>query len=225
MVIQKLTEFGCPENIITIYSKFTIPVTLILVAILGLLAFFGYRIFKYAVKVVAAVAFAVLGNAYVLPLISDFISPFLPEGTFNVGALAGFVFALIGLILSIFCYKFVMFLAGGGLAYLFADALIALFTPFVTIPAFFLDGIGKIVLSVLLALVCGLLVMLLFKLVYILATSIGSLALAFALILLAVIPNAQLTLVGIALGIGAVIGLIAMCLQFKADAKIRLIRI
>lgn len=224
MVVTLLTEFGCPENIISIYATYTIPVTLIVVAILGLIAFFGYRIFKYAVKVVIAVSLAVLGNAFVLPLVEDMVAPVLPE-TFSLGAVSGLVFALLGLVLSIFCYKFIMFLVGGGLAVLFSESLIAFVATLIEIPAFFLEGIGNIVLIVLLALVCGLVFMLFFKLIYIIATSIGSLAVAFTLLLLAVIPGADISLVGIALGIGAIVGFVAMLLQFKADAKVRLIRI
>lgn len=224
MVVSTLTKLGVPENIIALYSDFTIPVTLITVAVLGLIAFFGYRIFKYAVKVLVAVTFAILGNALVLPLVSDLIAPVIPE-SFSVGAIAGLVFAVIGLVLSIFCYKFVMFLVGGGVAYLLSDMIIGFIGGLVALPEFLLDGVGKIILIVLLALIVGVLFMIFFKLIYIVATSIGALALACALILLAVIPSADMTVVGIAMAIGAVVGLIAMFLQFKADAKVRLIRI
>lgn len=224
IVVSMLKNLGCPENVISMYTNFTIPITLITVAVLGLIAFFGYRIFKYAVKVVAAVAFAVLGNFFVLDFIRDFISPMLPE-SFSIAAVSGLVFALIGLVLSIFCYKFVMFLAGGGIAFMLSDTIIALVGKFVALPSFLTAGIGKTIVSVLIALIVGLLFMCCFKLIYIILTSVGSLALSFALILLAIIPSAGLSLTGIALAVGAIVGLVAMFLQFKADSKLRLIRL
>lgn len=224
IIVSLLKDLGCPENIISMYSNFTIPITLVLVALLGLIAFFGYRIFKYAVKVVVAVSFAVLGNFFVLDFIRDFISPMLPE-SFSVAAISGLIFALIGLVLSIFCYSFVLFLVGGGLSYMFSGYILGFIGTFVTIPEFLLEGIGFIVVSVLIALVAGLLFMCCFKIIYIILTSIGSLAIAFALVLLAVIPSASMPLVGIALGLGAAVGIIALFLQFKADSKIRLIRL
>ena len=224
IIVSILKNLGCPENIISIYSNFTIPITLVLIALLGLIAFFGYRIFKYAVKVIVAVSFAVLGNFFVLDSIKAFISPVIPE-TFSVAAISGLIFAIIGLVLSIFCYSFVLFLVGGGLSYMFAGSILGFIGNFVVIPEILLEGVGFIVVSVLIALVSGLLFMCLFKLIYILLTSIGSLALAFALVLLAVMPSADMTLICIALAIGAIVGVIAMLRQFKADEKIRLIRL
>jgi hypothetical protein len=224
IIVSMLQNMGCPENIILMYTDFTIPITLVLVALLGLIAFFGYRIFKYAVRLIAAVAFAVLGNFFVLDFVRDFISPMLPE-SFSVAAISGILFALIGLILSICCYNFVMFLIGGGLSYMFASSILAGIGTLIEVPAILLEGIGFTVVSILIALVVGLLFMCCFKLIYIILTSIGSIAIAFALILLAVVPSADTTITGIALGIGAAVGLIAMFLQLKADAKIRLIRL
>lgn len=224
LVVSMLQSLGFPESIISIYTNFTIPITLVLVALLGLIAFFGYRILKYAIKLIAAVSFAVLGNFFVLDLIRDFVAPVLPE-SFSVAAVMGLVFALLGLVLSIFCYKFVMFLAGGGLAFMLSDSIIGLIGTFVSLPSFLTEGIGKTILSIILALIVGLIVMYFFKLIYIVATSVGSLALAFALVVIAIIPTADSSLVGVAVAIGAIIGLVAMFLQFKADSKVRLIRL
>lgn len=224
LVVSMLQNLGFPESIISIYTNFTIPITLVLVALLGLVAFFGYRILKYAIRLIAAVSFAVLGNYFVLDLVRDLISPMLPE-SFSVAAVAGLVFALLGLVLSIFCYKFVMFLAGGGLAFMLSDTIIGLIGTFVALPSFLTEGLGKIIISILLALIVGLIFMYFFKLIYIVATSVGSLALAFALVVIAIIPTADSSLVGVAVAIGAIIGLVAMFLQFKADSKVRLIRL
>lgn len=224
IIVSMLQNMGCPEDIILMYTNFTIPITLVLIAFLGLMAFFGYRIFKYAVRLIAAVSFAVLGNFFVLDFIRDFISPMLPE-SFSVAAISGILFALLGLLLSIRCYNFVMFLIGGGLSYMFASSILGLIGTYVEVPAILTEGIGFIVVSVLIALVVGLLFMCCFKLIYIILTSIGSVALIFALILLAVMPSADMTITGVALGIGAAVGLIAMFLQLKADAKIHLIRL
>ena len=224
LIVTLLKGLGCPDNIIDMYSSFTLPITLVLIAILGLIAFFGYRIFKYAVKVIAAVSFAVLGNMLVLDFVKGFIAPMLPE-TFSVVAISGLIFALIGLILSIFCYHFVMFLIGGAVGYMTTSYILTLISGFVAIPEMLREGVGFIVVSVLVALICGLLIMCFFKHIYIILTSIGSVALSFALILIAIIPSADMGIVGIALAVGALVGLIAMFLQFRADAKIRLIRL
>lgn len=224
LVVSTLRDLGLPESIISIYTEFTIPITLIVVALLGLVAFFGYRILKYAIRVIAAVSFAVLGNFFVLDLARDFIAPMLPE-SFSVAAVAGLVFALVGLVLSICCYKFVMFLIGGGLAFMFADNIFGIIDSFVKLPSFVLDGVFKTALTIIIALTIGLIFMYFFKLIYIITTSVGSLALAFALMMLAVIPTADASLVGAAIAVGAIIGVIAMLLQFKADAKVRLIRL
>lgn len=224
LIVTLLRSFGLPEGLISIYSNFTIPITLVLVALFGLIAFFGYRIFKYAVYLVSAVSFAVFGNVFVLDFVKGFIAPLIPE-SISVAAIAGLIFALLGLLLSIFCYKFVMFLVGGGLTFLLSDFFIAILSMFVSLPSFLTEGIGKTIISVILSLVVGLLFMSFFKFIYILLTSVGSLSLAFALLIIAIIPNADASLAGTACFIGAIIGVVAMFLQFKADAKIHLIRL
>ena len=197
-------------------SMVTFPVALIAAALLVLTAIYGYRIFKTTISVTVCVACGVVGST-----LAPFILASLPipaiEGV-SLSAIVGVVLAGIGLLLGFKLYKLSLFISCAVGSYF-------VYTPVATLIAAMLPDVpllnspeGLMIVSAVLALLTGILMLLLFKPLYIIITSIGGVALAVGLIAVSVAPGYPVAgLVG--LGVGALLGIPAAKHQFKCDEK------
>lgn len=181
------------------------------VLILVFNAFFGYKIFKFAIIIESSVGLGFLFYTFVGP----FIVREVPEAV-NVYAIFGIVGAIIGILLAVFLLKIMLFVNGAALG-----AITSIFTLylFASENSVLSSTWFVIVAAVISAILVGLLFVFLFKPIYILITSIGGMTLA-GFILSALICPAILVILSIILSaIGFIAGIFAAVYQFRKNSK------
>ena len=218
---QKLADLKVPENIIDLLNSHFLLFVIGAVILLGLLAFFGYRFFKAILIIGGGVGAGYAGGVYLAEHVEKFITDRGLELDFIDWTFAvALVCAIIGALLVAFAYRAIIFLgggaAGGYVGYTVIAPKLAEKLPDV---ALLQSQVGTILVAVLLGLVCALVFLLLFKFIFIVATSLGGMAGAIFLAVYAVYPTVpQMIAIGI-LAVGAVIGIFPMLRQFKADNR------
>ena len=211
--------FSNPELLL---SLITFPVAIIAAAVLILLAIYGYRLFKTTISVVVCIVCGIAGS-FIAPFILEAASvPTVIEGV-SLSAVIGIVFAGIGLLLGFKLYKISLFISCTAGAYLIYSPIITLLpVVFPDLPISQLPIIntpeGIMITSAVLAILTGILLLLLFKPLYIIITSVGGVAVATALIAISVAPTYEMT-VWVGLILGAILGIPAAKHQFKCDEK------
>ncbi len=195
------------------------PNALSVIIIFGLLAFFGYRLFRYFLVIGGAVGCGLLGYTVISPLmigILDLASP----SQFLLSALLGIVLALAGgLLVNRFMRPAVyLFMAGIGF-YLF-HKLALLLAEWSSLLSFLGGASASAIFATVMGLAFGSLTLPFFKAIYVFATSVGGLALAGYLI--ADILFSSVTLAYIFALVGAIGGVFAMRYQFRTNLKSRM---
>lgn len=176
------------------------------------IAFFAYKIFKLSITVSVSCGFGILG-AWLTPMVLKGIT--LPAGL-SLTPIMTFALAIIGALLAMWLYKVAIFAVGAGLGY-FGGVIAAKYLGAAGAGVAFFDGTaGQIIVSVVCALIIGVVLLICYKYIYIIITSIGAVALAAMIIALEVYPDYA----NYALIAGAVIGLIPMFYQFKSADEI-----
>ncbi len=203
-----------------------IPEIVASVVLLVLFARNSYRLFRVALPFMAALAGSYIGAGLLggfvkdtVPAIADFINPLYVAG--------GIVALLLGLLCAKF-HKLTMFLIGAGLGVLFIDELIKGILwgfKFVNDIAEAVPGgrngnfvkVVGIIILVGCAIVTAVLLLKLFKLLYVFITSVVVYAAAFALPAIFIFANASFAPIAVVAcaGLGVIFGLFNIKLQYK----------
>ena len=190
------------------YCVLTAAVSLIL------FSYFSYRIFRISLSVSGCIGLGILGYLFVGEPIVAAMGESAPA-VVNLPALLGVVFAIVGLILAKFLYKLVLFLCTAVGAFFLYKTVLTTFS--VALPEFLMldTAEGLIIAAAIGALLTGVLMLLLFKPIYILSTSLLGTGIAVVLLLFALFPhNAETVLIlGIVFGMPA--GIPAVVYQFR----------
>ena len=189
------------------------PYLLAVVVELVLLAFFSYRLFRISLSISGTVGGGFVGYTLVAP----YITASIPEdvtGVIDINALIGIILAVIGLLLSLWLYKFVLFVAtAAGSFFIYQGVFVTLAYSFPDI-TILTTAEGQMIAAGICAIITGVLMLLLFKPLYIVSTSLCCSAAAFMLVLLMLFPlYPWFALFGL-LG-GLPIGIPAMIYQFR----------
>ena len=204
---------GGSIDLATLFQTMGFPI--ILGALLGciVLAFYGYRILKFALVAIGAIGFGVLGNMILAPLALGAMGEVSTD--FNLAVIIGLVCAAIGALLINFLYKLAIFVSGAAVGYYIGTFVYVWLAGRFTDVAFFAEEYAPIVVGAVCALLVGLLFLFLFKFVYILSTSVGGMVSAGYVLATSIVtvPNPVVTYV--CLGLGLVVGIIALVHQFK----------
>ncbi len=226
-MLAKLESLGLvlPEQIAVFYRDYTLLISLALVVVLGLLAFFGYRIFKTVLIIGGGVVGGTFAGLNLTPIIAPYIETYIPTWI-NLNAAVGI---LVGLVAALLCWKavkLIIFAGGAAAGYLLVGPMAAgwIAEAVPSVAEIAVSSIGTIIVSVVTALVCALVLYIFFKLIFIVATSIGCPAAIGFVLLYTVIPQPTDDQITLALAIGAALGLIALYYQFKTNAKVRSFR-
>ena len=185
-----------------------------IVLIFGVLAFFGYRLFRFLLVVSGAFGFGLLGYTVISPLMTGLLDLSTPS-QFILSALLGIVLALAGgLLINRFIRPAVyLFMAGAGFC---GFRALLLWIADQVSPLSFLGGsVISFVIAAVLGLLLAWVTLPFFKVIYIAATSIGGLALAGYLLADILTPASALSYVLAALG--AIGGVFAMRYQFRVN--------
>ena len=211
--LLNLPEGTIPAEVTTYLAD---PATLIALALLTFaVAFFGFRIFKAVFPILFAATLAGVGLAYA-PTLFETIG--LSLDFIDLTVTVAVVLAILGLILGRYAYKFSLFVYVGYSAYLYAAATVAQMAAQNPDLTFLSNEIAAIAIAVVAAIIVAVLANFLFKLLYIVITSIGGMALCAVFVTDAVMTTMPAAL--IVLGAGAVIGIFAAVKQFKDSAKL-----
>ena len=193
------------QAILGAYAAYiTFPVVLIAAVVAGVLAFFGYTLFKKCLSLSGAVAFGIIGSSIVAP----YIPVALP--IVNLPAVVGIVCAIIGAILITKAYKLALFVMGAGAGFYAGYFIVA--------PMFALDGVIAIVVGAVLAIIVALLALRIFKGIFILLTSVVSLAGIGALASLVIFQQTNIIFVAALAVVGLIVGIFGAKKQFTDNA-------
>ena len=196
-------------------AEYVVPALLAVVVVLAVVAYYGYWLFKKLFVIVGAAGFGVAGAMLVAPKLNEMLNLTLPLGI-SFDAVVGVVCAIVGALLTAYAFKLSLFLLGAGAG--FGAGLIVSGLLKDTVE-FFATQTGVLVLGAVCALVAAILTVLLFRVLFILVTSVGGLALAGACLALAVMPEATIVIVAVFAAIGLVLGIFAARKQFLASGK------
>lgn len=194
------------------------PNALSVIIVFGLLAFFGYRLFRYFLVIGGAVGCGLLGYTVISPWLISILDLSSPSRIL-LSALLGIVLALAGgLVVNRFMRPAVyLFMAGVGFC-LFRE-LAFLIAGWSTLLSFLADATPSAIFATVMGLVFGAIVLPFFKTIYVLLTSVGGLALAGYLIANALLLTP--TFAYILAAVGALCGIFAMRYQLRTNLKSR----
>lgn len=186
------------------------PVIFAIVISLIILAFYGYRLWTYEIKIIVAVVLGVVGytlSSTYIPLES------MPAGI-NLPAIIGFACAILGAVIAKFLFKLSIFASGAFLGFSLGSVVFyPLLLGILTDVAFMYEPYMIYVVGGVIALLLGILFVTLFKHVYIIITSLGGMITAGFLVGTLIMPSNAGIFVGVILGI--VMGIVAMTKQYK----------
>ena len=183
---------------------------------LTLTAFYSYRILKIELSISAALAGGYFGYLFLAPMILEKIADTLPEGI-DFAVIIGAVCAILGWILAWALHKLAVFLvgaAGGFYGGTFAFVFIAYKFPEVE---FLQTDIFYWIITIVCAILAGVIFVYLFKFLYIFITSFGGMVGASYLLGISMFGEKahEPMFLYPTLAVGAVFGLIAMVVQYK----------
>ena len=191
------------------------PVIFAIVISLIILAFYGYRLWTYEIKIIVAVVLGVVGytlSSTYIPLES------MPAGI-NLPAIIGFACAILGAVIAKFLFKLSIFASGAFLGFMLGSAVFyPLLLGILTDMPFMYEPYMIYVVGGVIALLLGILFVTLFKHVYIIISSLGGMITAGFLVGTLIMPSNAGIFVGVALGI--VMGIVSMTKQYKMAREI-----
>ena len=188
---------------------------LYIIILLGILAFFGYRLFRYFLVIGGAVLSGIVAYTFLTPLLLGALNMSAPS-QFLLPVLMGFLFALVGGLLvnrfvrpSIFIFTVAIgFFVGLDLSSVLASA------PWL---AFLATTVGSLVFASLFGLLLGLISIPFFKPIFIFLTSVGGLSLAGYVAAISLMSeNSPPFILYLLIALGALIGVFAMVYQFRS---------
>ena len=194
------------------------PSPLSVIIVFGILAFFGYRLFRYFLVISGAVGCGFIGYTVISPLMFGVLNLASPS-QFLLSILFSIVMALAGgLLVNHFMRASVyLFMAGIGF-YLFHE-LALLLAERLSPLAFLGEAAPAAIFATLLGLAFGSITLPFFKAIYIFLTSVGGLTLAGYLIADTFLTST--TLLYVLSLLGAIGGVYAMRYQFRTNLKSR----
>lgn len=193
---------------------------LYIIIVLGILAFFGYRLFRYFLVIGGAVLSGIVAYTFLTPMVLGALNMSAPS-QFLLPVLMGFLFALIGGLLvnrfvrpSIFLLTVAIgFFVGLELSLFLASSVVWL--------GFLATRVGSLIFAGLVGLVCGLISIPFFKPIFIFMTSVGGLSLAGYVAAGSLMSeNSPPMLLYLLIGLGASIGIVAMVYQFRSNRTV-----
>lgn len=225
MGISKLTGYVAgvigllPPHIVGLIEQYKPLFLLAAICIVSLLAFEGYKLFKMLVYIGGAFAFGYLGITYLTPLIAETVVPMLPANI-NFPGLVAVVCALIAVFLTRCAYTFMIMVIGGVGGYFLGSTVIynLLVGYFNTLDFLQGDMVKHIVGGVIAALL-ALIFILLFKHIYMLATSFGGMIACALLLQNIVMPSADENTQICFIILGVAVGIFALVHQYKEEEK------
>ena len=208
-----------PENITSFLGGHQSIIILAAICILTLLAFEGYRLFKMIVYAGSAFVFGYLGITYLAPAIAPSVSGFIPA-IVDFPGLVGILCALIAVFLARCAYPFMIMCLGGVAGYFLGSTWVYnLLIGYFNTLDFLKTDIAKYIVGGVIASVLAIFFILLFKHIYMVATSFGG-TIGAALLLQSILgPTGDDTVKICFAVLGAALGIYAIVYQYREEEK------
>jgi hypothetical protein len=208
-----------PENILGLYNANRVIVLLGFAFLLLLLAVQGYKIFKSLLYVVGAVGFAYVGYTYLVPHLPESFVQVMPEGV-SAAVVVAVVCALVAVFLTRCAFPFMIMILGAGTGYLLGSMVVygKLIGYFHTL-TFLQTPVVKYVIGGALAAVLGIVFLLMFKHLFMVATSFGGSLLAALALQKIIMPGADQTIVIAFAIVSVAFGIFCVVKQYKQEEK------
>ena len=208
-----------PPHLVGLIELYKPLILLAAICVVSLIAFEGYKLFKMLVYIGGAFAFGYLGITYLAPALAENIVPMLPENI-NYPGLVAVVCALLAVFLTRCAYTFMIMVIGGVGGYFLGSTVIynLLVGCFNTLDFLQGDMVKHIVGGVIAALL-ALIFILLFKHIYMLATSFGGMIACALLLQNIVMPSADENTQICFIILGVAVGIFALVHQYKEEEK------
>ena len=200
-----------PESVFAIYNAHKVIFLLLLVCVLGLVAFEGYRFFKMLAYAGSAFLFGVVGYWYLAPALESTLRPMIPE-ILDYHATVAIGCAIVAVLLCTYAFNLVMFGIGAVAGYAFGNAFVYgyIVNQFNTLTFLQNDDVKKVV-SLMVAVIAAFFFVWAIKLVFMFATSFGGMVGGALLLQQILVPGADqqvqftFVIIGIALAIFSLI--------------------
>ena len=194
---------------------------LYIIIVLGILAFFGYRLFRYFLVIGGAVLSGILAYTFITPIILGALNMRAPS-QFLLPVLMGFLFALIGGLLVNRFIRPSIFLLTAVIGFFVGLELAVLLASSVGFLTFLATRVGSLVLAGVVGLVCGLVSVPFFKPIFIFITSVGGLSLAGYVAAGSMMSeNSPPMILYLLIALGALIGIVAMVYQLRSNRTVQ----
>lgn len=211
-----------PDPIIGIFESYRIPVLIVLIALCVLFSLEGYKIFKGALYVIVSGALGFVAYKYVAGFVLSKIGGMLPAAPLGISyeAVIAFLFALCGVFLVKFAYKFTIMLLGGAFGFVIGYLLVSRFIIKMFPTLKFLNSTpAKAIIGLVFAGIVGIFFILLFKHMFILGSSLGCMAAAGMLTVMLLIPGASMLYKIAGAALGLVIGIYSTVHQYNEEQR------
>ncbi len=208
-----------PDFILNFIAQYKVLCYIVAIALLVLLAFEGYRLFKMALYVVSAIGFGVVGYAFIGPFIVKYTQASTLE-IVSTQVLVGLVCALLAIFLTRCAYNFMILMLGCGCGFAFGYFFVSLvLAKFFNTLEFLQTDIVKIIIGVLFAAISGLLFILMFRHVFIIGSGFGCSVLAAILLRQILVPECDSNVKICFIVLGAALSIFAIVYQYKEEEK------
>lgn len=188
---------------------------LYIIIVLGIIAFFGYRLFRYFLVIGGAVLSGIVAYTFLTPLVLGALNMSAPS-QFLLPVLMGFLFALIGGLLVNRFVRPSIFIFTVAIGFFVGLELSAVLSSAVAWLGFLSTEVGSLIFAGLFGLICGLVSLPFFKPIFIFMTSVGGLSLAGYVAAGSLMSeNSPPLIMYLLIGLGALIGIVAMVYQFR----------
>ena len=193
-----------PEEYAAYTGGLTIAITIILALLCVFVAFYSARIFKIVITLGGALAFGSLGSLGAAYALTNFPTLNLPE---SLPAIAGIVCAVLGVFVSYALFSLATFIVGAAATAVVTFKVVTVFIPVDSLPK-------QLLITLVAAIIGGILMVVFFKLLFILLTSFGGMGAAGLLVATCLVPNNPMLMLAV-IAVFLVAGLFAMGYQFK----------
>ena len=210
-----------PADLMAFFNAHKSLCMLAAVCLLALIAFEGYKILRMAVFGGGAFLFGYIGFVYLAPFVPESVANMLPD-VVDLNALCAVACAVVAVLLASFAYNFTIMILGGiGGYFLGSMFLYGLLVNYFNTLDFLYDPKAEIIVGCVVGAVVALLLVLVFKPLFMVVTTFGALSGAAVILQMLVAPEADesLRLSFIVLGLTA--GIFAMIRQ-RNDEKFAL---
>lgn len=204
-------------------QQFKVLFAIVAASLFVLLAFEGYKLFKMGMYVIGAAGFGIVGYMFVAPYVRETLTTFLADiklSMINPDVLVALLLALFSIFLTRCAYNGMLMLMGLAIGYYVGNnVLTGYVVNYFNTLEFLKDDVTGIVIGGLCGAVLAILFILLFKHIFMIATSFGCMVVAAYLTCSFLIPTADTTILLAFIILGIAIGVYACWYQYKEEEK------